>query len=120
MDGLRRHAVVTLTAVACLPAVAVATTSAAVLVCGGVVSSPIIDDKKEINAKRTALAAWQQKARVLGTGYDSWRLARTKALKCYPSSKGSQCVAIGRPCRIRQVPPKTAPAPGSKSQSTQL
>lgn len=35
---------------------------------------------------------------------DAWRLAAEKALKCYPSPKGFDCIAVGEPCTVQNNP----------------
>ena len=42
--------------------------------------------------------------RQVGAGFDAWRLAVEKALKCFPKDGGFECVAFGQPCIIQQNP----------------
>ena len=85
--------------------------AAAVRQCGEIVSSAIARAPAEIDAKIKAIDQWHDLALKLGAGYESWRLAADKSLKCVPegSAFAFACVAVGRPCIISQ-----APSPGFK------
>jgi len=86
--------------------VAVSDASAAVRRCGAVLSSDVVTAADELSAKKQALDQWSLKAKRLGSGFDAWRLAIDKALKCFParSGKGFDCMAVGAPCTIQQNP----------------
>lgn len=89
--------------------------NAAVRQCWPIVSSEIATAPSERDAKKKALDQWRAKAKALGPGLDSWRLAHNKSLKCFPSAPGSfapgsfECIAFGAPCVIDQTP-KSPPA----------
>lgn len=83
----------------------VANAQAAVRKCAAFISSDIVrSDISERDAKTKALAQWQSKAREIGQGYRSWRLAAQKALRCFKEQGQFACVAIGNPCIIVQNP----------------
>jgi hypothetical protein len=99
-----------LTGLVCLPS------QAAVRRCGAVVSSEIVTAGNEQTAKRQALEQWAAKARMLGRGFDSWRLAIDRALKCFPAQSGNgfQCMAVGSPCIIQNNPHQQPSGPDGK------
>ena len=77
----------------------------AVRVCQAIVSSDIANAPDELGAKKKALEQWQKKALKSGPGYDVWRLAAQKSLKCFKKDEGTfDCVAFGAPCLIQQNP----------------
>ncbi len=79
---------------------------AAVRVCKGPVTSAVFTDESEKAGKTRALADWKAKVALLGERYTSWRLAIDKRLTCtLVENKFHACVAHGRPCTIKQVPP---------------
>jgi hypothetical protein len=89
---------------------------AAVRNCGPVVSSAVAAGPTELAAKKKALEQWRTEALKRGTGFESWRLAHQKALKCFPKDGGFECVAFGQPCIIDQsprLPPKRPSNPGT-------
>ena len=90
--------------------------SAAVRSCGPIVSSDIAIASSELNAKKMALKQWRLAALKRGPGYDSWRLAASKSLKCFASGRGFECVAFGAPCIIDQTPKSPAATPSNKGQ----
>ncbi|MBR2535982.1 MAG: hypothetical protein IKE66_07910 [Hyphomicrobium sp.] len=77
---------------------------AAVRKCGPAITSDVASASTETEAKKTALAQWRGAARKRGEGFDSWRLAAGKTLKCFPAASGFECVAHGSPCIIDQTP----------------
>ncbi len=94
--------------------------NAAVRKCRPIVSSEIATAPSELDAKKKALGQWRAKAQALGPGLDSWRLAHSKSLKCFPKAPGSfapgtfapgtfECIAFGAPCVLVQAP-KSPPA----------
>ncbi|MGL4395419.1 MAG: hypothetical protein ACRCS9_02665 [Hyphomicrobium sp.] len=88
---------------------------AAVRSCKPIVASDIATDGSELGARKKALDQWKAKAGALGKGYDSWRLAASKSLKCFKRPVGDfECVAFGAPCIIAQNPQRVPRAtPGS-------
>ena len=76
----------------------------AVRVCHKMVSSDVVSAPTELEAKKLAMAQWQDKATAAGANFDVWRLAAQKALKCFPKGAGFACVALGAPCIIQQNP----------------
>lgn len=87
-------------------AVAVTPAHAAVRVCQAAVTSGLVSDGVERKARARAISEWTAKARSAGTRNPSWRIADGKQLRCARVSAGRfDCVAVGRPCIIRQVPP---------------
>jgi hypothetical protein len=86
---------------------------AAVRQCWPIVSSEVAVAATEIDAKKKALEQWRVEALKLGPGYDSWRLAADKSLKCFPRDQGYECIALGAPCIVDQAPkvPPTVPKP---------
>lgn len=79
--------------------------SAAVRLCEAPVSSGIVTGTSEDTAKASALAIWKSKALKHGEGYDSWRLATEKTLKCLPrGDRMFECIASAAPCIIEQAP----------------
>ncbi len=88
---------------------------AAVRVCQLVVSSEIAIAPDELGAKKKALDQWREKALKAGPGYDVWRLAAQKSLKCFKKDDGThECVAFGAPCLIRQNPNQKPLGKGGK------
>lgn len=82
--------------------------SAAVRSCGPIVSSEVATASTERDAKKKALDQWRNAALKRGPGFDSWRLAASKSLKCFPKDAakggGFECVAFGAPCIVDQTP----------------
>ena len=73
--------------------------------CGSVVSSQIITQKTDFDARKQAMDQWHAKALRLGVAYNSWRIAAWKSLQCAERQGGRhQCVAFGAPCTIVQNP----------------
>lgn len=89
--------------------------NAAVRQCGDIVSSEIAIAATELESKKTAIAQWHEKAAKLGSGYDSWRLAADKSLKCFANGAAFECVAFGRPCTIVQKPKPKPKGRGDKA-----
>ena len=93
---------------------------AAVRSCGPIVSSDIAAAATELDAKKKALEQWRVAAQKRGPGFDSWRLAADKSLKCFPKDPatggGFECIAFGAPCIVDQTPKSPAVAPGTKGQ----
>lgn len=87
---------------------------AAVRHCGAVVSSEIVRAATESDAKKQALDQWRIKALQRGKGFDSWRLAAEKSLKCYPKDGAFECVAFGAPCIVDQNPKLPMPRLGGQ------
>lgn len=84
--------------------------TAAVKECRNAQSSGIVRAPSEIAGKRLALARWAEKARAFGGTYTNWSLASHKMVKCVRArSGGYECIAVGAPCVIRQVPPRRRP-----------
>ena len=78
---------------------------AAIRTCQPIVSSDVAVAPDELSAKKKALEQWQTKAVKAGPGYDVWRLAAQKSLKCFKKADGMyECVAFGAPCLIQQNP----------------
>lgn len=88
--------------------------SAAMRRCGPLVASEIVSAPTALDAKARALSQWRAAALKLGRGFDSWRIASDKALKCVSKkdAAGTECVAIGRPCIIEQKLKPRPPAAG--------
>lgn len=97
-----------------------ATSPAAIRLCGPIVSSEVATAPAERDAKKKALDQWRAAALKRGPGYDSWRLAASKTLKCFPKDVakggGFECVAFGAPCIINQTPASPVAPPGVKRQ----
>ena len=88
---------------------------AAVRVCQPIVSSDIAVATDELSAKKKALEQWQAKALKAGPGYDVWRLAAQKSLKCFKKDDATfECVAFGAPCLIQQNPNRKPVGKGGK------
>lgn len=83
-------------------------TAAAVKVCRDAQSSGIVNAATEMAGKKLALEKWVAKARTFGGNYTNWGIANQKMLKCVraQSGRGYECIAVGAPCVIQQVPPK--------------
>lgn len=80
--------------------------SAAVRVCQQTVSSGEVIAGSEMQARRAAIAAWQSSvSTAYGEAFRAWRLAMSKAVKCLKVTRGVACVALGRPCTVKQVAP---------------
>lgn len=77
---------------------------AAVRKCAGAITSDIATASTEFEAKKKAMDQWRAGASKLGEGFDSWRLAAGKTLKCFPVAGGFDCIAHGAPCIIDQTP----------------
>ncbi len=89
--------------------------TAAVRVCQPIVSSDIAIAPDELGAKKKALDQWREKALKAGPGYDIWRLAAQKSLKCFKKGDGTyECVAFGAPCLIQQNPNQKPVGKGGK------
>lgn len=86
--------------------IALLTTSAtaAVRKCSVTVSGGIASAPTALEAKKKALAQWRVEAVKQGAGFDSWRLADRRALKCSQKASGYECVAAGAPCIVDQSP----------------
>ncbi|MEQ1653983.1 MAG: hypothetical protein ABL897_15980 [Hyphomicrobium sp.] len=89
---------------------------AAVRQCGAVVSSEIVTAPTERDAKKKALDQWRAAALKRGPGFDSWRLAANKSLKCFAKGAAYECVAFGAPCVIDQTPRSPPKGPGDQGQ----
>ena len=87
---------------------------AAVRKCGAAITSDIATAQTEVEAKKKALKQWQSVAAKRGVGFDSWRLAVGKTLKCFPAQSGFECIAHGAPCIIDQTPRSSPKLPGDK------
>lgn len=85
--------------------------------CGPLIASEIVSAPTALDAKTRALAQWRAAALKLGRGFDSWRIATDKALKCVakPNATITECVAIGRPCIIEQKLKPRPPAASGKA-----
>ena len=81
---------------------------AAVKVCRNAQSSGIVVADTETAGKKLALERWVAKARTFGGNYANWSIASSKMVKCVraKSGRGYECIAVGAPCVIQQVPPK--------------
>lgn len=77
---------------------------AAVRKCSAAITSDIAAASTENEAKKKALEQWRTAALKRGEGFDSWRLAVNKTLKCFPAASGFECIAHGAPCIIDQTP----------------
>ena len=88
--------------------------SAAVRSCGPIVSSEIAAAPTEAAAKAEALKQWRNVAAKRGPGYESWRLAARRSVKCFPKAGGFECVALGAPCIVDQTPKSPAKKAGDK------
>lgn len=74
-----------------------------------VASAPSIG-RDEAHARQLALADWIAKAARLGPGYTRWQIAVDRRIDCRNSPAGMLCLAVGRPCVIKQLPaPKARP-----------
>lgn len=104
--ALRGLAIATMVAAACVLS---ATTEvlAAVKQCQNAQSSGIVRAPTELAGKRLALKKWSDKARSFGGTYTNWSLATNKLVKCVKArSGGFECIAVGAPCVLKQVPPR--------------
>jgi hypothetical protein len=90
--------------------------SAAVRKCGEIISSEVATAATEQDAKKKALDQWHDLALKLGAGFESWRLAADKSLKCFPKGSSFECVAFGRPCIVDQTPNSPPKLPDDKGQ----
>lgn len=81
---------------------------AAVKVCRNAQSSGIVTAETELAGKKLALERWSAKARTFGGSFANWGSANHKMVKCVKarSGRGYECIAVGAPCVIQQVPPK--------------
>lgn len=77
-------------------------------------SSEIAIAESELEAKKKAIKQWQVEAAKRGPGFDSWRLAHQKSLKCFPKGAEFECIAFGAPCIVDQTPKSPPVRPGSK------
>ncbi len=93
---------------------AAAPATAAVRKCGPTITTEIVSAPTELEAKKKALAQWRAEALKRGQGFDSWRLADGKALKCFPNTSGYDCIALGAPCIVDQTPRTPPKLPGDK------
>lgn len=89
---------------------------AAVRICGPAITSDIATAETERDAKKKAMDQWRAEALKRGEGFDSWRLAAGKTLKCFQAKSGFECVAHGSPCIIDQTPRSPPKLPGDKSK----
>ncbi len=82
--------------------------NAAVKVCRNAQSSGIVAAETELAGKKLALERWSAKARTFGGSFANWGIANHKMVKCVKarSGRGYECIAVGAPCVIQQVPPK--------------
>lgn len=81
--------------------------AAAQKVCQNAQSSGIVRAPSEPYGKRLALKKWSEKARLFGGSYTNWSLASNKLVKCVPARRGGyECIAVGAPCVLHQVPPR--------------
>ncbi len=88
---------------------------AAIRVCRPIVSSDIAVATDELSAKKKALEQWQAKALKAGPGFNVWRLAAQKSLKCFKKEDATfECVAFGAPCLIQQNPNQKPAGKGGK------
>ncbi len=94
----------------------VAGAEAAVRECKPLVVGDVASARSEREAKRSALSSWKAKAKAAGVAHPAWRIAINKTLKCEPVGRGHDCIALGQPCTIRQVP---APRHGIRPDGTQ-
>lgn len=98
---------------AILAVIAPVNATAAVRKCASIVSSPVTTADTEQAAKKKALELWRGEALKQGEGWDSWRLAYDKALKCFAKDNAFECVALGAPCIVDQTPRSPPKANGS-------
>ena len=112
--SLRSNLMCSGTILLALSAAAPAPTQAAVRQCHAIVSSEIATAAAEHDARKKALEQWRAKAHALGPGFDSWRLAHSKSLKCFRKDAAFECVAFGAPCIIDQTPKSPPLLPGKK------
>jgi len=88
---------------------------AAVRRCGPQVSSDVKRAATELAAKTLALDQWKDRALQQGPGFDNWRIAADRALKCLPAAAGGiECVATAAPCIIEQNPRRVPSGPQGK------
>ena len=90
-------------AIACLTLTTIEA-HAAVRKCSAAITTDIATASTELEAKKKALEQWRSAALKRGEGFDSWRLAVSKTLKCFPAASGFECIAHGAPCIIDQTP----------------
>ena len=88
--------------------------TAAVRKCSATVSGDIASAPTALEAKKKALSQWRVQALQAGLGFDSWRLADGRALKCSQKASGYECVAVGAPCIIDQSPATPPNLPTAK------
>ena len=104
--ALRGLAIATMAAAGCVlpPTTGVL---AAVKHCQNSQSSGIVRAPTELAGKRLALKKWSDRARTFGGTYTNWSLASHKLVKCVRVRTGGyECIAVGAPCVIKQVPPR--------------
>lgn len=104
-------------AIAALPLVLIVSDArAAVRICGAAITSDIAIAGTELEAKKKAMKQWRAEALKRGEGFDSWRLAAGKTLKCFPATSGFECIAHGSPCIIDQTPRSTPTLPVNRGK----
>lgn len=104
-------------AIAALPlALIMPDAHAAVRICGAAITSDIATAETEREAKKKAMEQWRTAALKRGEGFDSWRLAAGKTLKCFPAKSGFECIAHGSPCIIDQTPRSPPKLPGDQGK----
>ncbi len=89
---------------------------AAVRECKPLVIGDVVSGRSQREARRSALSSWTAKAKTAGVAHPAWRIARNKRLKCVPVGQRHDCIAVGQPCTIRQVP---RPRSGIRPDGTQ-
>lgn len=86
--------------------------AAAVRLCRAPAVGDVMQSGTQVAALRAAIDSWRRKVAHLGPRYGNWRLARDKRSKCARLKTNEfACVAAGRPCTIRQVPPRLRRGP---------
>ena len=85
--------------------------------CGPQVSSDVSRADTELAAKKLALDQWKGRALQQGPGFDNWRIAADRPMKCLPAAAGGiECVATAAPCIIEQNPRRVPSGPQGKGQ----
>jgi hypothetical protein len=110
---MMRRSAVTPTALAVLATLVLTSyAGAAVRRCGELTSSDVVQAADEQTGKMKALELWTAKALKLGPGFDSWRLAVDRALKCFPGKAGGyECMAVASPCIVMNNPNREPAGP---------
>ena len=81
---------------------------AAVRLCKAGITTDEFKGASELEARKAAVDRWKARALEHGPGYDSFRIAAGKDVKCRVMAGAHYCAASGSPCLISQVAPSAA------------